>query len=386
MKLYLCDKDDDHHFKDIRPELLAFDTETDGRDYLRAGPEAVTHLSWAIDGDSGYVARIDSVPETVLAWLEDRSIMKTAHNAAFDIKAVSVALGLRVDPCRDTMLLIHLIDPASRSVVPRGLKPWGRQVGMPYWNAPLERWQEERHYQGNPRAKWPTTSSAPWPPPDSIKLPYAAADSLATWRLDSHLMSTLKNRATGSYGLLRGLLEMYSKAIPVFARMELNGYAMDLDKVEEIISTNEGIMDQAGVAILPHLGVRPGDKDWTEKFIRSHAQISEWLKIRRLRVLKKTKKGNPSTDDDVMKALLTKTKEGSVEHTVIQAIVDYRQAKGRSDKLKKYRDECIDGILQTGFGFDRARSGRTGASPNSQNPDRQGGIRDCFVSRWRTKE
>ena len=373
IKLFACTKTDEAYFRGTKPKLVAFDTETLGTKLFPGQGGTVTHLSWAINADTGYVAEIGSVPETVLSWLGDSSVMKTAHNAAFDIKAVDMALGIKVEPCHDTMVLIHLADPASKSVIPRGLKPWGRSIGLPYWNAPLQRWQEDTLFRTQPRKKWPV-DLAPWPPPVEILEPYSAWDSLVTFQLHQYLMGQLTGCERFS-----ALLTMYSKLIPVFAHMEQNGMALDLELVEDIISTTDAILLTSRQAMLTHLGKGP----WTDKFIGSPKQIGAWLMQHGI-ALPLTPKKNYSTKDDVLEALLTdRLTEGTAPHTVVKAIMDYRAAKKRQEKAADLLARQVNGLLPTGFDLTGARSGRTSSSPNTQNIERQGPLRSCFVSRWR---
>ncbi len=180
---------------------------------------------------------------------------------------------------------------------------------------------------------------------------YAAEDAHVTWLLDHKLKPLLE--AEGLYGLYR---ELELPLIPVLARMELNGIAVDCRILEELsIELDVGIASAEA---------RCYDAAGEEFKIASVKQLREILFDKLgLPVIKKTKTG-PSTNERVLTEL-------SLQHPLPQAILDYRSLVKLKNTYVDPLPELIDpetGRIHTNYSQTTAATGRLASSdPNMQN-------------------
>ncbi len=180
---------------------------------------------------------------------------------------------------------------------------------------------------------------------------YAAEDAHVTWLLDHKLTPLLE--AEGLDGLYR---ELELPLIPVLARMELNGIAVDCRILEELsVELDIGIAEAEA---------RCYEAAGQEFNIASVKQLREILfDSLGLPVIKKTKTG-PSTNERVLTEL-------SLQHPLPQAILDYRSLVKLKNTYVDPLPELIDpetGRIHTNFSQTTAATGRLASSdPNMQN-------------------
>jgi DNA polymerase-1 len=180
---------------------------------------------------------------------------------------------------------------------------------------------------------------------------YAAEDAHVTWLLDHKLTPLLE--VEGLDGLYR---DLELPLIPVLARMELNGIAVDCRILEEL-----SIELDAGIAAAE---ARCYEAAGEEFKIASVKQLREILFEKLgLPVIKKTKTG-PSTNERVLAEL-------SLQHPLPQAILDFRSLVKLKNTYVDPLPELIDpetGRIHTNYSQTTAATGRLASSdPNLQN-------------------
>ena len=180
---------------------------------------------------------------------------------------------------------------------------------------------------------------------------YAGEDADAAWRLDAILGPRVREE---------GLWDLYADLerplIPVLARMEATGIAVDVPRLRQLSAEFAERLEAIKAEIYRHAG--------REFNIGSAPQLRQVLFDElKLKPTKKTPGGEPSTDAEVLEAL-------SNEHPLPRLIVQHRQL----DKLKgTYLDalpELVhpDGRIHASFNQVVAVTGRLSSSdPNLQN-------------------
>lgn len=197
---------------------------------------------------------------------------------------------------------------------------------------------------------------------------YAGEDADAAWRIDAILQPRLR-----SEGMWPLYAELERPLIGVLADMEAAGIRVDVGRLKALSQEFETRLDTIESEIHRYAG-RPFN-------IGSGPQLRQLLfEELKLPVVKKTPKGEPSTDAEVLEEL-------AVQHDLPRLIVQYRQL----DKLKNtYLDtlpELVhpDGRIHASFNQAVAATGRLSSSdPNLQNiPARTedgARIRQAFVA------
>jgi DNA polymerase-1 len=197
---------------------------------------------------------------------------------------------------------------------------------------------------------------------------YAGEDADAAWRLEALLAPLVK-----AQGLWRLYDELERPLIGVLARMEATGIRVDVSRLK-------ALSDEFGERLAAIKGAIFETSGY-EFNIASGPQLREVLFERlELPIVKRTPKGEPSTDAEVLEALAAK-------HDLPRLIVQYRQL----DKLKgTYLDALPllvhpDGRIHSSFSQVVAATGRLSSSdPNLQNIPVRGEdgqrIRQAFVA------
>ncbi len=350
-----------------RGELLEVDvkTEMDPKELANlAGPLAIEPVFDASDL-SGIVLNVDSVPEVtfvpaealehVQTLLEDRDVPKYLHDAKPTVHAL---LDYDIDLAGlqfDSALAAYVVNPSQRDYSLEHMA--GRLL-----NLELEAGQEQAEEAGGQAALDFEGDSGP-------DLDAIGRRAQAVGLLVSPLTEQLQ---------VRGAIELFEQIelplVRVLARMEQAGVEVDADYLEELgeslrdrLATLEGkIHDLAG-----------------EPFnVNSTLQLREVLFERlELPVLKKTPKGQPSTDAGVLEKL-------AEEHPVVELLLEYRQ-------LEKLRSTYVDGLLplvaddgrvHASFNQMAASTGRLSSErPNVQNipvrSEEGRTIRRAFIAR-----
>ncbi len=347
-------------------ELFAFDTETDGLDYLSA---RIVGVSFAIEpGRAAYVPLAHNYPgapdqlerETVLArlkpLLEDPARPKLGQNLKFDRHVLaSHGINLR-NIAHDTMLESYVLD----SVATR--HDMDSLAGF-YLDYRTIRFEEV----AGKGARQLTFNEVPLEQAG----PYAAEDADVTLRLHHALWPRLKAEPT----LARLYQDMEIPLVPVLGRMERTGVRVDVEQLRQqsheighrLLELEREAHELAGQPF--NLG--------------SPKQLQDILFHKLgLPVSKKTPKGQPSTDEGVLQEL-------AAEFPLPRVILEHRSLA----KLKStYTDKLAElvhprsGRVHTSYHQAVASTGRLSSSdPNLQNiPVRTAEgrrIRQAFVAR-----
>ena len=190
---------------------------------------------------------------------------------------------------------------------------------------------------------------------------YNAIDSDVTRQISKQQIAEIKSTSPGLFNVL---LNVMLPATRVLAEMEHVGVKMDLEYMEELRVHFEKVIEEAKSNVFAELG--------REINLNSaQALIDVLTSDYGVKLTKKTKKGQFSTDSSVMEELAKK-------HPVAKLILDYKKAyKARHTFLKgllvggksPHDYGCsIDGRIHSNFNQTVASTGRLSASqPNAQN-------------------
>ncbi|MHC4253897.1 MAG: DNA polymerase I, partial [Planctomycetota bacterium] len=345
-----------------RLKSFAFDTETDSTRPRRADLVGMS-FSWKPKEAAYVVVRApegeralgrSGVLDALRSVLEDESIGKIAQNAKYDMLVLRRA-GVEVKGLDfDTMVGSYLLDPGSRS---HGIDALAMQhLGF------RKIATAEVIGKGKSQVKMdevPVLSVAP----------YACEDADIAWRLYGVIERRVRD---GGFEKLYRDLEL--PLVDVLAEIEWNGIAVD-----------EGALSglAAGMADMLEIDEKTIYEAAGHEFkINSTKELARVLyEELGLPVVKKTPKGAPSTDSDVLGRL-------SQKHDLPKALLRYRQLS----KLKSTYADALPGYVNRETGRIHASfhqtvtaTGRLSSSdPNLQNiPVRSElgrGIRQCFVA------
>ena len=342
-------------------KVIAFDTETTSNKPRRAELVGLS-FSWK-PKEAAYVVvrapegeRSLDEPEVLDALrpaLEDESVRKVAQNAKYDVQVLR-RCGVEVKGLEfDTMVASYLLDPGSRS---HGIDALAMQhLGF----------RKIATAEVIGKGKSQTTMDRV---PVATVAPYACEDADIAWRLYKVLEGRVRDA-----GLEKLYRDIELPLVDVLAEIEWNGIAVDRAALGGLSAGMESMLQIEQAEIYEAAG---------EEFkIKSTKELSRILYEKLgLPILKKTPKGAPSTDSDVLLRLAGK-------HELPKAILRYRELS----KLKStYADALPDhvnprtGRIHASLNQTVTATGRLSSSdPNLQNiPVRkeQGrAIRQCFI-------
>ena len=320
---------------------FAIDTETTSLNVMVAD---LVGLSFCCDDDvAWYVPVGHSTGETQLDWeqarkalgpiIEDPATGKTGQHLKYDLKVLARhGVELRgIDG--DTLIADYLLSPDRRSHKLDDL-------ALIHLNHKMITYAETAGGQASFAEVLTATATD-----------YAAEDAHVTWLIDNKLTPLVEEQAMGS--LYR---ELELPLIPVLARMETNGIAVDRTVLDELsVELSSGIADAEK---------RCYEAAGEEFNIGSVKQLREVLFERLgLPVIKKTKTG-ASTNEMVLLEL-------TAHHSLPQAILDYRSLV----KLKNTYVDPLPGLINpetgrihTHYSQTTAATGRLASTdPNLQN-------------------
>ena len=320
---------------------FALDTETTSLDSMRAD---LVGLSFCADDEiAWYVPVAHAVLEPQLDWdtvkAELRPILidpekgKTGQNLKYDLEVLARHGVDLAGIDGDTLLADYLLNPDRRSHKLDDL-------ALVYLNHKMIAFADAV-------AKGSTFDQVPL----DLARDYAAEDAHVTWLLDNKLHQRLEEEDLGE--LYRGL-EL--PLMPVLARMEMNGIAIDVEALGELSSELD-----IGIADAEKRCYEAAGREFN---IGSVKQLREVLFDELgLPVIKKTKTG-PSTNEQVLTEL-------SIQHTLPRAILDYRS-------LVKLKNTYVDPLpelihpetfrIHTSYSQTTAATGRLSSTdPNLQN-------------------
>jgi DNA polymerase-1 len=331
-----------------RADLFAFDTETTSLDYSKA---KIVGVSFAVDPyKAAYVPLAHDYPgapdqldrtevlEQLRPLLEDPNKAKLGQNLKYDMHVLAnYGIALK-GIAHDTMLESYVLDStATRHNMD--------DLAKKYLDVDTIRYED---VAGKGAKQIPFQEV-----PIEQASPYAAEDADITLRLHRTLLPKLEQQPS--------LLALYSDIeiplISVLARIERNGVLIDismlarqsLELASQIISIEHHAHELAGHAF--NLG--------------SPKQIQEILYDRlKLPVVRKTPKGQPSTDESVLQEL-------AVDYPLPRLILEHRSlSKLKSTYIDKLPQQVDDGTgrIHTSYHQAVAATGRLSSTdPNLQN-------------------
>ena len=341
---------------------FCFDTETTDLDTSRADLVGLS-FSWN-EGEGYYIPvrgpvwdkKLDEaiVLEALKPILTDPNVEKIGQNVKYDMLVLQRA-GIDIKGrIVDTMVLSYLLesgernhslDQLSQRLLDHTMIPIDELIGKGKKQISMAEVEVERIAR------------------------YAAEDADATWRIASILTPKMEKE-----GLWPLYADLEGPLIHILAKMESAGVKVDVARLnalskefaDKLVALEEAIYREAG---------RPFN-------IGSLLQLRQVLfEEAKLPVIKKTPKGEPSTDVEVLEALAAK-------HPLPAHIIEHRQvAKLKStylDALASLAD--AEGRVHTSFNQVVAATGRLSSSdPNLQNipirTEMGGQIRQAFVSK-----
>ncbi len=344
--------------------LLAFDTETDGLEFMRS---ALVGISLSVaPGYAVYIPfkqaglenplSIEAVISRLKPILEDPAILKVGQNAKFDwhiLKRYGIEVQGIVD---DTMLASYILDPTGNRHNMDALA----ELYLRYKTTSFE----EIAGKGRNQKTF-----------DEIDIEtasfYACEDADITLQLRHSILPRLKAQ-TGQYQIYE---EIEMPLVPVLAKMEHAGIEVDAAHLEALsheFAERLKALEREAYALAG------------EEFnMSSSKQVGEILFDKlQLPVIKKTPKGAPSTAEDVLQKL-------AEDYPLPKLIIEYREfSKLRST----YTDSLVadinpdTGRVHTSFNQAQTSTGRLSSSnPNLQNiPIRTSEgrrIREAFVAK-----
>ncbi|HUX82187.1 MAG TPA: DNA polymerase I [Halothiobacillus sp.] len=328
--------------------LAAFDTETDSLDIFTA---RIVGISFAVvSGEAAYLPlahRYDGAPEQldrdqVLAalrpWLEDESRPKILQNAKFDRHVLANHDITLRGIAFDTMLESYVLDStASRHDMDSLAAKYLSRTTMTF---------EEVAGKG---AKALTFDLVPL----AQAGPYAAEDADVTLQLHKTLWPRIVQE-----GRLRQVYEEIERPlIPVLCAMERAGVLIDRQQLAE-----QGVVIAARIEAVEQEAIQVAGRPFN---LGSTKQLKELLfEELKLPVVKKTPKGEPSTDEETLSELADR-------HPLPALILDYRGlTKLKTTYIDRLPEEIHPetGRVHSAFHQAVTATGRLSSSnPNLQN-------------------
>ena len=339
---------------------FCFDTETTSVDAFEA---ELVGMSFSYYPTEGYYVPVPDDVEGAKAIvaefkevLEDKEIIKIAHNIKYDILVLR-NYGVEVSgPLFDTMLAHFLVEPDTR----HGMDFMAENY-LNYKPVSIESLIGKKgSKQGNMRDV----------PVGEVK-EYASEDADITLQLKHKMVAPLKEM-----GMEQLFYDVEMPLSRVLSKMEYAGVAINTDTLKEMSDDLQGLSDGVQKEIYELAG---------EEFnIGSPKQLGIVLfeKMKLMDKPKKTKTGQYATGEEILSSL-----EG--EHEIARKILDYREYQ----KLKSTYVDALpalisprDGRIHTNYSQSVASTGRLSSlNPNLQNipirTEKGREIRKAFVPR-----
>jgi DNA polymerase-1 len=340
---------------------FCLDSETTALDPLRANPVGFS-FAWEpgvayyipVRGPMGSrVLPLDAVLDAIRPALTNPEVEKVGQNLKYDMLVLR-RVGVPVlGPVTDTMVLSYLLESGERN---HNLDQLSQRL-LNHEMIPIT----ELIGKGKNQITM-----------DLVDLPkvahYAGEDADATWRIEEILASRVKEA-----GLWKLYADLERPLIGVLAEMEALGIKVDVPRLNQLSKEFAERIAQIEADIYREAG-RPfniGSLPQLRQVLFDELKLPSW---------KKTPKGEPSTDVEVLEELAAK-------HPLPRLLIDHRHfAKLKStylDTLATLADE--EGRVHSSFSQVVAATGRLSSSdPNLQNiPIRSedgGQIRQAFVA------
>jgi DNA polymerase-1 len=326
---------------------IAFDTETDSLDSLKANLVGISLSAGAAEGYYIPIAHAErgelnlpakEVNKMLAPLMRDKSIHKIAHNFKYDLQVMERARYTITPISFDTMLASYVLNPSARghNLDNLALQHFGHKM------IPIT----DLIGSGKKQTSFATVD------PDTAA-EYAAEDADYTYRLRGVFAPQIEETK-----LARLYYDIELPLIPVLSRMEKAGVKIDTAFLTKLSGQMQAEMDKVTRAIYTMAGY--------EFNINSTQQLSrllfEELKLPRRR--KTAKKTGYSTDVRVLEEL-------SEIHALPKAVLEYRQLSKLKSTYVDALPELADpetGRVHTSFNQAVTATGRLSSSdPNLQN-------------------
>jgi DNA polymerase-1 len=329
-------------------KLIAFDTETNALDPLRAD---LVGISLAVREGEGYYIPVghktqspqlpvDQVIAALTPVMTDPAIRKAGHNIKYDALVLS-NYGLDVTPLSfDTMIAEWLVDPASRNLGLKDMADTLLGISMTHIEELIGRGRDQLGMD-----VVPITSAAP----------YAAADAEVTLRLVPLVQKRMEERKC-----VKIFEEIEMPLVPVLISMEREGISLDTAFFEKFSREMGKRLGELESEVYGQVG-HAFNLNSTQQLSRV---LFEDLKLDPPDRGKKTASGHYSTSAAVLDELKGK-------HPVVDLLLEYRE-------LSKLKSTYLDslplqvnprsGRVHTSFSQTGSVTGRLASSdPNLQN-------------------
>jgi DNA polymerase I len=351
------------------PEV-AFDIETypldDSNSALDPRRGRVRLISVAAEDSIGSVVDVSKVhPGPLLETLKNKTLI--AHNGKFDLSFLKSRFGYEHDgSVVDTQVLdavlYYSVGPRERKTGWQGL---AREVRIRSLS------DVAKDYLGVELSKDQQTSDFGHADLTEAQVRYSLQDAEILISLKERMMQRVLELGLGK------VTELEARFLPALAYCENNGFALDVEGWrQQATHASEEAREAAaeGDALAPPIPVDAAREGWNWG---STKQVGEALELLGA-TLPKTEKGNPKTDDAVLKGITTPEKAARLARAVLR----HREAKKkvptwglgwfdlpkrRGTKFDKGHQFVIDGRAFTSF-RQVVRTGRMSSSqPNLQN-------------------
>jgi DNA polymerase I len=334
----------------IPKDTISVDLETEGLNPYAKSKQIVC-CGTSIHSRSGYCTSSLDDPN-LRKILVDKSITKVGHNIKFDICWL-LTHGYEVNgPIYDTLVGEHLCNENHPNY---GLKELAASfTDMGAYSVKMEKLLEEAEY-------------------DIRKVPlktvmnYCAQDADAAWRLRLRQLPVLREEG------LQELCTLVMAGERVVARAEVHGVYVDREWHAKLKKIYEKKIPELEKKIKDICG-----EDLTN--INSSVQLGKILTGKLgFRIIKHTKTGKVSVDEDALKQLESDDTSG-----IIRTILKYRKVRGDYSKYLGHNFWQYDGKVHTNFRIAGTDTGRYSCTkPNLQAVPRDSPIKYLFRSKYR---
>jgi DNA polymerase-1 len=409
--------------KEIKEKkLLVVDLETQSLDYFKGrilciSISTASYTGWyipVIENDDSAWSRYDwtIIQEGLREVFEDPTINKIGHNLKFDLEFLIHNFKWKVKgQLDDTMLMHHMLDENTA----HGLKDLStRLTDLGSYAIELE-----EAFNVVKRSRIPIEEKHFGKIPTDILIKYTCTDVDATFRLYK-----LFNQQLIEQGLYDTYRNVVMDVMPVLMKMEMTGVRIDKTKIDELKIELKQQIDELHIKISSYLPGKDKKKLELEQKIKNVEEAQDFymssalttpkklwelkkqltdlnteltnlgepeINIKsvpqlrkllyddlKLPILKKTDKGEASTDEETLTLLQEKT-----NHPILTDLLQFRELSKLYSTYVVGLDELIspDGRIHTSYLQHRTVTGRLASTdPNTQNIPRESTIRQLFTA------
>lgn len=352
----------------------SFDLETSGFNFLKddilcfsfcmdeepnVGYVVPLHKAWGEGADQRWSAEQVEYIKKCMKRVFQSEASKTAQNGKFDEKFLLTA-GIRVRNFDfDTMQAHHLV---AGSAPQHDLTFIAQESGIIHTRYESEVDEQKRKHN--------TTCYAAFDAEPLFK--YAAYDAIVCLAARRELEPELRE-----FGVDRVFRKITMVQANVLMRMEFGGVRIDRPAMNDKLRRVNAELAEITKTIKEILNVPNFNP-------RSPAQLKEYFRRKRIRLVKETKSGGTSVDESVLKELAARKVGGDLPALVLRhrGLTKLQGTYLQSEDGKKglIPQLCANNYLRSTFNIHGTYTGRISSSqPNLQNVPRENGIREMFI-------